>query len=193
MIQRFSLTSSLILLAFQVLATAQSKSTYAPPQIKISIASDSAILTRGKPALVTVTIENISGAELELSSSGSFHLASMSKKARARNHQVFGDRYWSPVNLTDSAPVEIKIIDEEKLKEELAAGRAPKVSIQLAKCETKTLTVDLTKFLWNASMSSTWPTEPLFKFVPKGSNALSLSVRNREVNVESNPVEVAVK
>lgn len=181
------------LLAFQGLASAQQKITNPRPLFKISITSDSTILTRDKPALVTVTIENISGAELELSSSGSLHLASLSKESLARKHQVVGDSYWSPVNLADSTTTEIKITDEDKLKQGIVVGRAAQVPIQFSKDETKTFKIDLTKVFWNASMSSMWPTEFLFKVVRKGTYSLSVNMKHKGVNVESNPIEVSVK
>ena len=194
MVLRFVLTCSVILLAFQGLAAAQQKITNPRPLFKISIATDSTVLTRDKPALVTITIENISGAELELSSSCSIDLSSLSKEAQARKHQVIGDSYWAPVNLADSTTNEIEITDEDKLKQGIVVGRARQVPIQFAKDETKTFTIDLTKVFWNASMSSAWPTEFLFKVVRKGTYALSVNKQQHKgLNIESNPIEVSVK
>jgi hypothetical protein len=151
------------------------------------------VLTRHKPALVTITIENISGGELELSSSGSFDLTNQSKESRTRKFDVVGDRYWGPVNISTGTPRKLTIIDPEKQKQGVIVGQAMEDSIHFAKDETKTFTVDLTKLLWSDAMHSMWPDQELFKVVPNGSYSLSLRRRSKGVNVESNAVEVSVK
>ena len=62
-----------LLFAFQV-AAAQTQSAAAPQKIKTSITIDSTTLSRGKPAIVAITLENTSGQELEISSISSFDL-----------------------------------------------------------------------------------------------------------------------
>ena len=178
-----------VFLAFQ---SARAQQTPAP-LVKTSIAIDSTVLTRHKPALLTITIENISGGELELSSSGSFDLTNQSKESRTRKFEVVGDRYWGPVNISTGTPKKLTIIDPEKQKQGVIVGQVMQDSIHFAKDETKTFTVDLTKLLWSDAMHSMWPNETLFKVVQKGSYALSLSLRNKGVNLESNPLEISVK
>ena len=184
-----TVTCGLVFLAFQS-ATAQQT---AAPLVKTSIAIDSTQLKRDKPALVTVTIENISGTELELSSSASFDLVNLSKESRTRKYEVVGDRYWGPVNLSTGTPTRLDIIDPEKEKQGITVGRVPQVPIHFAKDETKTFKVELTKLFWSDAMHSSWPDQELFKVVQKGSYSLSLHLRNKGVNVESNPLEVSVK
>ena len=181
-----------LLFAFQVTA-AQTQSAAAPPRIKASITIDSTTLSRGKPAIVTITLENTSGQELEISSISSFDLRNLSKESVSRKMVIVGDRYWSPVNIFDGTPTQLNIIDPEKLKQGIVVGRVPEVTLKFAKDETKTFKVDLTKTLWNDSMYSVWPEEDLFKIVPKGSYALSLGLQKKGVNVESNEVQVSVK
>jgi hypothetical protein len=184
---------AVVLLAFQGLAVAQHESAGAPPQIKTSITIDSTTLARDKPALVTITLENVSGKELELSYICSFNLDNLSKESLARKHQVIGDSFWGPVNISTSTPMQLDIIDPEKQKQGITVGRVPQVPLQFAKDETKTFKVDLSKLIWGDSMHSIWPNQSLFKVVPKGSYALSFELSQKGVNLRSNPVEVSVK
>ena len=182
-----------LLFAFQAFAAAQTKTADAPAQIKTSIAIDSATLSPDKSAIVTITLENTSGQELEISSICSFDLRNLSKESVSRKRVIVGDRYWSPLNITNGTPTQLNIIDPEKLKQGIVVGRVPEVTLKFAKDETKTFKVDLTKTLWNDSMYSVWPEEDLFKIVPKGSYALSLSLSKKGANLESNEVLVSVK
>ena len=190
---RFAVTCSLVLLAFQGLSVGQTQSVAAPPKIKASISIDSTTLSRDSPAVVTITLENTSGQELEISSITSFDLRNLSKESVSRKMVIVGDRYWSPVNITSGTPTQLNIMDPEKLKQGIVVGRVPEVTLKFAKDETKTFKVDLTKTLWNDSMSNVWGEEDLFKIVPKGSYALSLSLSKKGANLESNAVQVSVK
>jgi hypothetical protein len=71
---------AVVVLAFQGLAVAQ-QTAGAPPQIKNSITIDSTTLARDTPALVTITIENLSGQELEISGTGFNRMSSSEKFA----------------------------------------------------------------------------------------------------------------
>src|SRR5688572_14686653 len=189
---RFAIACSVVILAFQGLAVAQKSGAVAPPQIKTSITIDSNTLAADQAATVTVTIQNLSGAELEGSSICSFHLRNLSKEAVARKHEVVGDRYWGPVDVSTGKPAELTIIDPAKEKQGIVVGRAPKLSLRFAKDETKTFKIDLTNLVWNDVMSSLWPHETLFKVVPKGTYALSFQMSNKGVNLKSNEVEVSI-
>jgi hypothetical protein len=180
-----------VLFGLQALAAAQTKTADVTSQIKTSIAIDSAILSPDKPAIITITIENTSGQELEISSTYSFDL--MSKAAIGKQRDIVGDRYWSPVNVSDGKPTQLNIMDPEKLKQGVVVGRVPQVPLKFAKDETKTFKVDLTKTFWNDAMYSTWPEESLFKIVPKGSYVLTLELRRKGFHVGSNAIEVSVK
>jgi hypothetical protein len=119
--------------------------------------------------------------------------ASELSESVSRKRVIVGDRYWSPVNVSTSTPTELNIIDPEKLKQDIVIGRVPEVTLKFAKDETKTFKVDLTKTVWNDAMYSMWPNETLFKIVRKGSYSLSLTLRDKGVNVESNAVQVSVR
>ena len=190
---RLSVTCSLILLAFQALAPAQQKPPDAPPPIKTSITIDSTTLSKDKPVNVTISVENISGQDFDLTSSCSFDLKNLSKESLTRKHEVVGDRYYGPVNLSTGKPKELTIIDREKQKQGITVGRVPTESIHFAKDETKTFKVDLAQLLWNDIMSSMWPNETFFKVVRKGAYALSLRCGNRGVYADSNAIDVSVR
>ena len=190
---RFAVTCGLILLAFQALAFAQQKPAEAPPPIKTSITIDSTTLSKDKPVNVTITVENLSGREFDLTSSCSFDLKNLSKESLTRKHEVVGDRYYGPVNISTGTPKELTIIDPVKQKQGITVGRVPHESIHFAKDETKTFKVDLAQLLWNPIMSTIWPNETFFKVVRKGAYALSLRCGNRGVYVDSNAIDVSVK
>ena len=140
--------------------------------------------------MVTVTIENISGQEIDLKSLCSFELLSMSKEAVTRAHRVFGDSYWGPVNMSDGTPLRLEIIDPKKQEKGIVEGRVPKASLHFTKNELKTFKVDLTKLHWNASMGSDWPSWSLFEVVEKGPYALVFRYQGGGVNVKSNEIKV---
>jgi hypothetical protein len=182
----------LVLLTFQGLVVAQQRTDQTPP-IKASITIDSETLARTKAGIVTITLENISGQEIEFESSCSFNLRSVSKEAMARKHSVVGDSYWGPVNISDGTPLALKIIDPEMQKKGIVVGQVPTPALHFAKNEIKTFKVDLTKLNWNASMLSSWPHEPLFGVVPAGSYSLQFEMQKRGSYVSSNEVRVSVK
>ena len=192
-ITRLAVTCSLVLFAFQGLAEAQLKSPDMTPQVKASITLDFSTFAQDKPAIVTITVENISGKELELSSRSAFDLRSLKKESVERKRVIVGDSYWSPVEISTGRTVELEIIDAKKLKKGVVVGRVPYVTLRFAKDETKTFKVDLTKTFWNDSLYSMFPHETIFKVVPKGSYSLRFELKHRGVNVESNEVKVSVE
>ena len=193
LILRFVVTCGLVLLVVQALAPAQQKNPDAPPPIKTSITIDSTTLSKDKPVVVTITVENLSGREFDLTSSCSFELKNLSKESVTRKYEVVGDRYWGPVNIATGTRKELTIVDPEKQKQGITVGRVPQESIHFAKDETKTFKVDLAQLLWNDAMSNIFPEETLFEVVRKGSYALSFRCGNRVGNVGSNAIDVSVK
>jgi hypothetical protein len=190
-ILRLTVICGCVLLVFQSSALAQ-QSADRPPLVKTSITIDSEKLVAGKPAVVTVTIENISDREIEVDSPGSFDLKSLSEEALSRKHgAVIGDGYWSPVNISTGTPLGLKIIDPKKLKKGVVVGQVPRAPLKFAKSETKTFKVDLAKVFWNDSILSGWPADPLFEVVPKGSYALTFDLRDAR-GVKSNEIKVSL-
>lgn len=191
-IYRLLVVFGLVLLAFEGLAVAQ-KRAEPIPLIKASITIDSDTLARTKAGIVTITLENRSGQEIDLKSTCSFQLNRVTKEAVARKHSVVGDSYWGPVNISDGTPLALKIIDPEMQKKGIVVGQVPKPPLHFAKDEIKTFKVDLTKLYWNATMSSIWPKQPLFEVVPTGSYSLQFRMEKRGSNIESNEVNVSVE
>jgi hypothetical protein len=160
--------------------------------IKISVVLDADRLSRQKSAIATVRVENISGREIDLKSTCSFELLSTNKEAVARNHSVFGDSYWSPVDLSTAQPLKLNIIDPKALKKGVVVGRVPEAVLHFTKDEVKTFKLDLTKLLWNASMGNDWPRWNLFEAVPKGAYSLFFEVAT-SVDIKSNEVKVSLE
>lgn len=98
---------------------------------KASLALDAGILSRQKPAMATV--ENISGREIDLKSICSFKMISMGQEAVARKHSVFGDSYWSPINLSIGEPLQLNIIDPKLLKKGGVVGRVTEAVLHFTK------------------------------------------------------------
>jgi hypothetical protein len=176
------------------LATASSAQKAADPSqlIKLSVVLDGDTLSRQRLAVATVTVENISGRDIDLKSICSFELLSMRKEAVARNHSVFGDSYWSPVNVSTGEPLQLNIIDPKLLKKGVVVGRVPEAVLRFAKDEIKTYNLNLTKLLWNASMGNDWPRWNLFDVVPKGTYSLFFEIESGG-HVKSNEVKVSVE
>lgn len=184
--------TGLVLLTFQGLVVAQT-SPSSSQLIKASITIDYETLAQQKPAIATITIENISGREIDLKPIGSLELLSMSREAQARRYPIRGDSYWSPIDISTGTPLKLEIIDPELQKKGVVVGRVPRVSLKFEKDEIKTFNVDLTKTLWNDSILSTWPNESLFEVVPKGSYSLHFRLNNGDSRVRSNEVKVLVQ
>jgi len=188
---RIAAVCGLLALVFQGSSFAQ-KSADPSQLIKASVTVDSDTLARQKPGVVTITIANIAGREIHIKSICSFELLSLGKEAVSRNHSVFGDSYWSPINIATGTPLSLNVIDPKMLKKGVVVGRVPEAVLHFAKDETKTFKSDLTKLLWNASMGSDWPRWNLFEVVPKGSYTLLFAIQSGG-HVKSNKVKVSVE
>jgi hypothetical protein len=181
----------LVMLSFHKASTAQQFDNTS--KLKVSLTIDSDKLSRQKPARVTITIENLSDQELDIKSVGSFELLSKRAEAVARKHSVFGDSYWSPVNVSTGAPKQLDIIDPELQKKGVVVGRVPEETLRFGATEVKTFTLDPTKTLWNASMGNDWPRWNLFEVVSKGEYFLEFRISSSGGSLKSNAVPIAIK
>ena len=181
-----------VVLAALAGASSAQKSANPSQLVKVSLASDAGTLSRQKPGVATVTIENASGREIDLKAICSFELLSMGKQAVARNHSVFGDSYWSPVNVSTGEPLQLNIVDPKLLKKGVVVGRVPEAVLHFTKGEIKTFRLDLTKLLWNADMGNDWPRWNLFEVVPKGAYSLFFEIGSSG-DIKSNEVKVSVE
>jgi hypothetical protein len=174
----FSLTAVLFINP----AASQLRTKVARPQLlKCKITVDSANINPEHPATVSVTVENVSGGELDLKAVYSFELLTVSAQARAREFSELGDSYWSPLDISRGESLRLPV-----------KGPVPKVLLHLKRDEVKSFRFDLAKLLWNATMRSIWPHENLFAVVPKGSYWLVFKVSGNRETI-SNKIEVVVE
>ena len=168
--------------SFTNLAAGQLRTKTAKPHfLKCSIAIDSASIKRDYPAIVSVTVENVSGGELDLKAIYTFELLIVSTQAMARDFSTLGDSYWSPLDISSGESLKLPV-----------NGRVPKVPLFLKRDEVKSFRFDLAKLVWNATTRSIWPHEVLFDIVPKGNYWLVFKVSGiRETT--SNKIEVVVE
>jgi hypothetical protein len=186
---RTGFVCGLIALFLITLVAAQEK-TDPSILIKTSISIDTDKLARQKPAIVSITIENVSGRDIDLTSS-SFELLRIADEAVARNFSVNGDSYWSPFDISTGTPLKL-IVDPKMLKKGVVEGRLPQPVLHLGKDEAKTFRIELSKLLWNGSILSDWPHENLFDVVPTGRYWLVFEISSNGDH-KSNRVEVTVE
>ena len=136
--------------------------------LKLSIKIEAEKIVRGQPVPVEITIENVSGSELDLDTVYSFELLKIADESVARKFAMRGDSYWSPFDIVSGNPLGLKIIDPDMQKKGVVVGRVPEDKLRLGIGEVRTYKVELTKLYWNASILSGWPADVLFDVVPKG-------------------------
>ena len=186
MANQFVMGMTLVLFLSAVLfinpAAGQLRTKVAKPQLlKYSITIDSASINPKHPAIVSVTVENVSGGELDLKAVYMFELLTVSDQAIARDFSALGDSYWSPLDISSGESLKLPV-----------NGRVPKVPLFLKRDEVKSFRFDLAKLVWNATTRSIWPHENLFDIVPKGNYWLVFKGSgNRETT--SNKIEVVVE
>lgn len=185
-----AVVSILTTLSFQSAALAQK--TAEPSQLKVSVAIESDKLSPQKPARITITIKNLLDQELDIKLTCAFELLSTRTEAVARKHQVFGDSYWSPVNVSTGTPKNLNVIEPELLKKGVVVGRVPDETLHFGRKEAKTFTLDPTKTLWNASIGNDWPRWNLFEVVPKGTYSLNFRIDSAG-SLKSNAVTVTIE
>jgi len=185
-----AVASILTILFFQSTSFAQQQA--APPELKITITIESEKLSRRNPAPVTITIENLSSQILDIKSIGSFRLLSTRKEAIARKHFVFGDSFWSPVNIVAGTPKKLEVVDPELEKKGVIVGRVTDETLHFESKEVKTFLIDPTKTLWNAENGNDWPRSNLFDVVKKGVYSLEFSI-DSSARVKSNAVTVTIE
>lgn len=169
--------------------------------IQSSIVVEKETWQRDKPTFVTVKVTNISDHAVNLLGIYSFELTTVGD-AYAMRRGVTATAYWSPVNISSGTPLELKT-ESEWLKKGIVVGKVPRGAIHLEPKETKAIKFELSQLHWNKSISSTWPYEPLFEVVPKGSYDLSFDIETdtrkgaddipRVSHVASNSVRITIE
>jgi hypothetical protein len=134
--------------------------------LRCSIATEKTIWSNGEPAMVSITVENISEGKVDLKTIPAFTLNEM--------------QYWCPVDIAG---------DNYSLP---ANARS---TISLEKGSQINSRIDISKLEWDQGISSIWPSKNLYSIVPTGKYKLRLDVeivdgsesqwiRSNEVNVE---------
>jgi len=134
--------------------------------IRCSIIVESKHWSNGGPAIVSVTVENISEGKVDLKTIPAFTLNEM--------------QYWCPVNIAG---------DDYNLP---ANARS---NISLEKGAQINSMIDISKLGWDLGISSIWPSKNLYSIVPAGKYKLRLDIeivdgsepqwiRSNEISVE---------
>ena len=134
--------------------------------IRCSIIVESKHWSNGDPAIVSVTVENISEDMVDLKTIPAFTL----------NER----QYWCPVNIAG---------DDHNLP----ANACSKISLE--KGAPINSVMDISKFGWDLGISSIWPSKDLYSIVPPGKYKLRLDVeivygsepqwiRSNEISIE---------
>jgi hypothetical protein len=134
--------------------------------IRCSIATERTIWSNGEPAMISITVENISESKVDLKTIPAFTLNDM--------------QYWCPVDIAG---------DDHDL---LANARS---NISLEKGSQINSMIDISKLKWDLGISSIWPSKDLYSIVPTGKYKLRLDIevvdgsesqwiRSNEVSVE---------
>ena len=145
----------ILLLYYPLEIHSQSKPKDVAGTIQCSIKTETATWFPGRGFSVTVRIKNIADGPVDIVGHYSFTLTRVEGPALA---------YWSPVNISDGTPVELK------------AGKVPENALHLELHETKAIELDVTKLFWDRNVSSVWPNRTLFEVVPKGNYDLIFDV-----------------
>ena len=136
--------------------------------IQSSIETKTGTWSRETPLSVAVKMKNISNGPVDLLGIYSFQLIRVDDPPMV---------YWSPINILDGTPLRLE------------GGKVPKGAIHLEPHEIKQIDLDVTKLLWDRTISSVWPNQRLFDVVLKGNYDLILDVETvRRTNSENNPI-----
>src|SRR3954454_3345075 len=113
-------------------------------------------LAQEKPVSVSVSIMNVSGREIDIGVVCFFKLLKADALAAARNFAVFGDSYWSPVDILTGKPLQLSI-DPKTAKKGISVGSVPRTPLHLGVGEAKVFHIGLAQTFWNDSTGNDWP------------------------------------
>ncbi len=123
--------------------------------------------SKGKPVLVSVMVENVSGSKVELRTIPAFTLNE--------------SQYWCPVDIGG---------------EEHTLPANARSTISLEKGASTNTRIDISKLGWDRGVSSIWPAQNLYSLVPPGQYSLRLDIEvvngGEPKWIHSNEVEVAI-
>lgn len=161
----------IIILALALSIGAQIATERKIPNLRLMLAAEKTTWVAGQSALVRVKIENLTGHEVEVSSTIYFKLDN--RKSVAEGPTMANGVFWSPVSLT-------KIYDKDATgcQNDLTQARVEvlkgtnivsitpaKDTLLLRQDENKEFTFDLAGTCWNHSISSVYPNNNLFSLL----------------------------
>ncbi len=183
---------SLVMLACSSLAVGQVNREPPTPQlVKCSISVASSKIALNEPPSVSITLENVSGRDVDVEAAGSFKLLKNDPVAIARDFTVSRDSYWGPLDLSTGEPLRL-VANPAMLRKGILEGRVPKAPLHLSKGEVKSLKVELARLLWNYSGLNDWPHEKFSDIVERGPYWLVLNCGTKDV-VQSNRIEITIE
>jgi hypothetical protein len=135
--------------------------------LRCSIIVETAHWYNGDPAIVSVTIENVSEGKVDLKTIPAFTLNEM--------------QYWCPVNIEG---------------EDHSLPANARSTISLEKGAQINSRVDISKLGWDRGISSIWPSQNLYSIVPTGKYKLRLDIEVVDGNetqwIRSNEISVEI-
>jgi hypothetical protein len=151
--------------------------------LKSSISVEKTPALKGSPFVVSVIVENISGARADLKAISAFDLRNSSKTS-PESTLTFGS-YWCPVDLADRN----------------SAGKpglilASPSRLVMERDTSISATMDLARHGWDKSTSSWWPVRDFYSVVAPGKYMLRLDIQvgggADPKWIRSNEVEVVI-
>ena len=135
----------------------------------------------GKPAVVSVQLENLTDRDLEFNAIPEFDLSPTSSG-------IFPtpgvDEYWAPTDIVESKPIKTRSVG--------ISGLQPvPIKLRLAKRSVTVLQVDATRTHWQRTISSNWPDLSLYG-VERGAYLLRLGLEVNGQPVRSNGVKIVI-
>ena len=147
------------------------------------LAVDRPLWQPGKPALISVRLENLTERDLEFEAVPVFNLS------RRDNYwpppPTDTDDYSAPTNIVENKPIETRKIGID--------GMEPvPVKVRVAKNSVSVFQVDAAATHWQRTISSNWPNSSL-SIVPSGPYSLRLEFTISGKLVRSNRVKVVIE
>ncbi len=133
-------------------------------KLKCSIAVEEESWSTGKPAHVSIVVENVSGSKIDWTVIPAFVLVLESEEADVDDISYRRNQYWSPVDIKQN-----RLLDLQQ-----------KAHIYLEKSESMRSKIDLTTLRWVRRISAIWPSRDLFTTVSAGRYQLRLDIQDPE-------------
>lgn len=133
-------------------------------KLKCSIAVEEESWSTGKPAYVSIVVENVSGSKIDWTVIPAFVLVLESEEANVDDVSYRRNQYWSPVDIKQNRALDLQ----------------QKAHIYLEKSESMRSKIDLTTLRWDRRISAIWPSQDLFTTVSKGRYQLYLDIQEPE-------------